>query len=449
MGTHRLFEALSHYDPKEAERVFGDECAISPPDPDVTLAPVQRIAIFAEAFLPKVDGVSKTAYLTLRYLEQTGREVIVFAPDIAPSSVSQSDVVPLPSLGFKAAPETRMALPHPVVVQRLNEFKPDLIHLFSPAFLSVSGMLYARQNQIPVIANYQTDLPNYASAYGMPFLHDIVRDWLRYIHNGSHLTLAPSHYTMQRLREQGYHRLRRWGRGVNSRRFNPKRRSEAMRARLLNGRDPDSMLCIYVGRLAYEKRVDLLLEVARTPGIALTIIGDGATRAELETMFEGTNTYFTGYMIGDDLADAYASADVFMFTGAFETFGQVVQEALASGLPSVIINQGGITDLVQDGWNGFQCPADPEAFAKAARTLRDDPELREAMSMNAQRSGENGWDTILQQLETYYTEAYAMNQRLHQIYPPLTTRFQQFFARFNQIRKPDVHYTEDSRYHRP
>jgi glycosyltransferase involved in cell wall biosynthesis len=411
-------------------------------------APVKRVAIFAEAFLPKVDGVSKTAYLALRYLEQTGREVIVFAPDIAPHSVSNTEVYPLPSLGFAAAPETRMALPHPLIVQKLNEFKPDLIHMFSPAVLSVSGMLYGRQNHIPVVANYQTDLPNYANVYGMPFLHDLVRDWLRYVHNGSHLTLVPTHSTMRQLREQGYRRLRKWGRGVNSVRFNPANRSDAMRARLLNGRDPAALLCIYVGRLANEKRVDLLLEVARTPGIALTIIGDGGMRAELERLFEGTNTHFTGYMLGDELGQAYASADVFMFTGAFETFGQVVQEALASGLPSVIINQGGITDLVQDGFNGFQCPADPHAFAAAARTLRDNPELHHMMSLNAQSVRENKWETVLSQLESHYAEAVTLNARMRDMYRPVNP-FQQFFDRFNQTRKTDVYYAQNRRFDRP
>lgn len=170
-------------------------------------------------------------------------------------------------------------------------------------------------------------------------------------------------YTLRELRSSGYHRLRRWGRGVNGARFNPAHRSTAMRERLLNGRDPDLLLCIYVGRLANEKRVDLLLDVARTPGVALTIIGDGALRPELETLFAGTDTYFTGYLFGDELATAYASADAFFFTGVSETFGQVVQEALASGLPAVIsINQGGITDLVEHGVNGFICTDDPADF---------------------------------------------------------------------------------------
>jgi glycosyltransferase involved in cell wall biosynthesis len=419
MVNHHLFEALAHRDPSEAERIFSAECALRPPDPSVQIAPVKRVAIFAEAFLPKVDGVSKTAYLTLRYLQQTGREVIVFAPDLAPPSVSGSQVVALPSVGIPAAPESRLALPHPVVVNHLNEFQPDLIHLFSPALLSVSGMLVGRQNRIPVVANYQTDLPGYAHHYGMPFLSTVVRDWLRYVHNGCHLTLVPSNWTLRDLRKMGYHRLRKWGRGVNGERYHPNRRSSAWRENLLAGRNPDSLLCIYVGRLANEKRIDLLLEAARTPGVALTIIGDGALRSELEERFAGTGTHFTGYLYGDDLADAYASADAFMFTGANETFGQVVQEAMASGLPSIVINQGGVTDLIQDGVNGFTCPLDPRAFAAAARRLRDEPELRKEMSANARQFAEqHPWEVIMAQLETHYSEALHLNDRFDGLFPP-------------------------------
>jgi phosphatidylinositol alpha 1,6-mannosyltransferase len=173
-----------------------------------------------------------------------------------------------------------------------------------------------------------------------------------------------------------------------------------------------------VGRLANEKRIDLLLETARTPGIALTIIGDGALRDELETQFAGTGTHFTGYLYGDDLAEAYASADAFMFTGASETFGQVVQEAQAAGLPAIVIDQGGVTDLVQAGVNGFLCPADGSAFAEAARKLRDDLDLRRRMSASARCGAErHPWETILGELETHYNEALRMNQRFDHLFP--------------------------------
>lgn len=419
MADYRLLEALAEFDSQKSEQVFGDEFASDSTFETLNLAPVRRVAIFAEAFLPKVDGVSKTAYLTLRYLQQTGREVLVFAPDTAPSHIGASQVIPLPSLGIPAAPETRVALPTLAVGDYLDDFQPDMIHMFSPALLSISGMLAGRRRNLPIVANYQTDLPRYTHHYGVPLLEQPTRDWLRYIHNGCHLTLVPSRYTLNELRRWGYHRLRRWGRGVNGQKFSPTHRNWEWRKKLLNGRDPDSLLCIYVGRLANEKRVDLLLETARTPGIALTIIGDGALRNDLENQFAGTGTHFMGYLYGDDLAKAYASADVFMFTGGAETFGQVVQEAMASGLPAVIINQGGVTDLVTDGETGYLCDPDPHAFAAAARRLRDNPALRKKMSRSARGYAKNHpWSVIMSQLEGYYREAIDLNERFKRLHPP-------------------------------
>ena len=417
MSSNRLMQALTSLNPAQIDEVFGNERLIVP-DPGAPLAAVKRVLILAEAFYPKVDGVSKSAYLTLRYLQQTGREVMVLAPDMSPSAVGPSRVVPLRSVGLPFAPETRVALPPSLSMGGyIEDFQPDLIHMFSPAVMSVSGMQAGRRRNIPVIANYQTDLPAYTQHYGFGFLTSGMRYWLRYIHNNCHLTLVPSQFTLNQLREQGYHRMRIWGRGVNGERFNPRNSSPQWRARLLNGRDPDSLLCIYVGRLASEKRVNLLLDVARTPGVALTIIGDGAARDELETLFAGTGTCFTGYLFGRDLAQAYASADVFTFTGPSETFGQVVQEAMASGLPAVIIDQGGITDLVTQNVNGFICEDDPQAFAEAVITLRDNLALRQQMSMEARRvADQRPWEAIMAQLEAYYQEAVDLNERYSRAY---------------------------------
>ncbi|MCY3718242.1 MAG: glycosyltransferase family 1 protein [Anaerolineaceae bacterium] len=419
MTRHEQQKQQVWQSPEEIGRAFGEEFALLPPDPTLELAPVKRVAIIAEAFLPKVDGVAKTAWLTLRYLQQTGREVLVFAPDTAPPAVGDSEVIALPSLGLIMAPESRMALPSPAVASRLEEFNPDLIHMFSPALLSVSGMLLGRMRHLPVIANYQTDLPGYTQQYGLHVFSQPMRDWLRFIHNGCHLTLVPSRTTHDQLQAWGYRRLRYWGRGVNCQRFSPENRSAKWRERLLQGRDPDSLVCIYVGRLANEKKVELLLDLARTEGIALTIIGDGHRREELEAIFAGTETYFTGYLLGEDLAGAFASADLFAFTGPNETFGQVVQEAMASGLPAIVIDQGGVKDLVLDGETGIICPADPQAFAAAARRLRDDETLRLNMAARARELAlERPWEHIMAALEAHYHEAVAINRRLLRIFPP-------------------------------
>ena len=417
MQAHRLLENLQAQQHKSPDEVFGLPGMLAPRRADAAFASVKKVAVLTESFLPKVDGVVKTSYLTIRYLQETGREVLVFAPDIAVDHVGDSQVIPLPSISLPQAPETRMALPNPVVARHIEDFAPDLIHLFSPAAMSVNGMAVGRHLNLPVIANYQTDLPGYTEHYGFPMLSGPVNRWLRYIHNGCHLTLAPTSTIIRELRGAGYRRVRHWGRGVNTERFNPRHARPAMRQRLLNGRDPASLLCLFVGRLANEKRIDLLREAARAPGVALTIVGDGALRERLEHVFDETDTHFTGYLIGDELAQAYASADVFVFPGKCETFGQVIQEAMASGLPSVVVNSGGAPDVVQDGVSGIVVEPTPQAFVEVIARLRDQPAARHSMSGNARKAAEERpWSALMAQLEGYYEEAYKMNQRFSRLF---------------------------------
>ena len=151
--------------------------------------------------------------------------------------------------------------------------------------------------------------------------------------------------------------------------------------------------------------------------MALTIIGDGALREELESAFADTDVFFTGYLIGDELAQAYASADVFAFPGEYETFGQVIQEAMASGLPSVVVNAGGAPDVIEVGASGIAVEPKPAAFAAEIRKLRDQPEVRLMMSHKAREMAEQRpWSALMAQLEGYYEEAYTMNQRFKRLF---------------------------------
>lgn len=420
----RVVQTIMTYDKNTGDTVqtievpeLGEEFNLRPPAPNTPLSSAKRVAIIAEAFLPKFDGVSKTALITLRHLQLTEREVIVFAPDTAPPAIGPSQVIAVPSLGMPLYPESRVALPNLALQRYLEDFKPDVVQLFSPALFSLSAALAGRTLGLPVIANYQTDLPGYAQQYGYSVLNTPVREYLKIVHNMSHLTLAPSDYTIHQIQSWGFKRVRHWGRGVNSHRFHPARRNQRWRQRLLAGRPDNSLLCIYAGRLAKEKRLDLLRKVAELPGVALAIVGDGAAKAEIEAQFAGTGTVFTGYLFGEDLAAAYASADVFVFTGTNETFGQVVLEAMASGLPVVVPNQGGVTDMALPDQTGIQCEVTADSFEEAVRTLQDNPALRHKLAAGArQYAAARPWEAIMAQLEGYYSEAIALNQRWQQRY---------------------------------
>lgn len=420
MADSRLDEIFQKRETTQGDELFGEYDLVAQ-DVQQHRAPVQRVAILTETFLPKVDGVSKTTYLTVRYLQQTGREVLIFAPDTAVPNVGDSEVVTLPSFTLQAASETRVAMPIPSIIKRIEAFQPDLIHLCSPAIMTIAGMVAGREHNIPVVANYQTDLPGYAAYYGAKLLEAPTRYWLRYLHNGCHINLVPSQTVKEELASHHFRRLRVWGRGVNAERFHPDKASDAMRRYLLNGRDPQSMLAVYLGRLANEKGIELLRQVADIPGIALTIIGDGHHREQLENLYEGTGTFFTGYLYGDELSQALASSDAFFFAGAQETFGQVVQEAMASGLATVVTNRGSVKDLVLQGETGFVVEHDARAFADAARQLVDDRHLLAEMGRNARaRAQEYPWSAIMSQLEDHYREAIVMNNRFKHLFGKTT-----------------------------
>ncbi|MEW6578085.1 MAG: glycosyltransferase family 1 protein [Chloroflexota bacterium] len=395
-----------------AERLsLGDEWRVNPITAGADRAPVQRVALITEAFLPKVDGVSKLTTLTARHHLNMGREVLIYAPSLTvddlrtPATLDGARVIAVPSMHPPLVPpESRFGFPY-LKLGELWRFQPDLIHLFSPAALAWTGVHYARYHGVPLIANYQTDLPGYTHRYGIGNLEGLAWAYVRHLHNKATLTLVPTQHNLRELRERGFQRLRLWQRGADTACFSPAHRSAEMRRRLLGDRPASRLLVLYVGRLAREKRVDLLREVADLDGVALAIVGDGPLRSELERLF-GDRATFTGYLTGADLSAAYASADVFGFTGTNEVAGQVVIEAMASGLPVLLPNSGGIVDYVTHEANGYVCAIDPADYARYVRILRDYPDRRRAMAAAARAYASRlSWEDTMTRLERLYIEA--------------------------------------------
>lgn len=329
-----------------------------------------RVAIVAESFLPEVNGVSNSVIRVLEHLRRTGHEALVIAPDTPPGEPPAERIHDgirvhrVPARMFPKVTTLPLGVPTPRLVSVLRGFDPNVVHLASPALLGYGGVRAARWLGVPTVAVYQTDVPGFAASYGIPMTARAAWAWFRHLHGLADRTLAPSTVTMEALVAHRFPRVHRWARGVDVLRFAPSARDEALRRRWSPHGKP---IVGFVGRLAPEKHVERLAGLAAGGAVQLVIVGDGVDRDKLQSAMP--TAVFTGALYGDELAAAYASMDVFVHPGEHETFCQVVQEALASGLPVIAPDAGGPRDLVTPwrtglllGVNEFEARL-PEAVA--------------------------------------------------------------------------------------
>lgn len=368
-----------------------------------------RVAIVTESFLPVINGVSNSVVRVVQHLLRCGHQVMVIAPGAGPDSYQGAAVVRIPALDLPVVDSVPIGLPCPTVVTAVRDFSPDVMHLASPVIVGALGLWAARRLAVPTVAVYQTDLAGFAGSYGLGFAARTVWRWIRRVHSNADRTLAPSSSAAAALAAHGVPRVHRWARGVDTDHFRPSRRDDRLRAQLAPAGE---MIVGFVGRLAPEKRVARLSALHDLPGIQLVVVGDGPDRQKLAKQLP--NAIFLGFRTGDALARAYASLDVFVHTGPFETFCHTVQEALASGLPVIAPDAGGPRDLVAHGHTGFLIPETgrPDADAifgaglrAAAATLAGNPELRTLCGAAARRSvlGRT-WPAVCDELIGHYTE---------------------------------------------
>ncbi|MFE9769695.1 glycosyltransferase family 4 protein [Streptomyces sp. NPDC005808] len=363
-----------------------------------------RVVIVTESFPPDVNGVAHCALQTARHLVDRGHVPLVVAPATAagsgPDATAPCPVVRIPSIPLPGYPQVRVALPSRRVAAAITEHRADIVHLASPFILGVRGMAAATRLGIPAVAVYQTDLAGYARTYVGAGEATAWRR-IRSVHAAADRTLAPSSVALHDLEAHGVPRVKLWARGVDTERFRPDRRDEAMRRELA----PNGELIVgYVGRLAPEKQVELLSGVCGLDGVRLVIVGDGPSQDSLTEQLPGA--VFLGRRTGDELARIFASLDVFAHTGPFETFCQTVQEAMASGVPVVAPAAGGPLDLVAHGRTGFLVPPrDAAAVRDAVWALAADPALRAAYGAAARDMVEGRtWAAVGDQLIGHYSD---------------------------------------------
>ncbi|MFI5615068.1 glycosyltransferase family 4 protein [Amycolatopsis sp. NPDC051903] len=354
-----------------------------------------RIAFVTETWLPSADGIVTRLVATVRELHAAGHDVLVIAPDGASTALTGAEVRTVPTFGAKFLyGGKRWGLPLPRAGRYLREFDPDVVHLVNPVLLGTAGLAAARSQGRRVVASYHTDIARYARHYRLGPAVPLIRSLLRALHGRADLNLATSTASIEELARHGITGVRLWPRGVDLHRFHPAPRHHA------TGRP----VALYVGRLAAEKGLHRLAPLA-TPagGFRLVLVGDGPARTHLQRTLPPCTT-FTGMLHGDALAEAYRTADLFVFPSTTDTLGLVLLEALASGLPVLAAESPAARTTLSGTTAARFFPVDRPADLPAhARTLLGGDHRTEARRHVA----ESGWDTATDRLLALYAEAGA------------------------------------------
>lgn len=370
------------------------------------------MTLVAETFSPAVNGVVNSVLQVADQLATRGHVPVVVAPSgcsYRSASGYPIDVVRVPSMAIPGYRGLSIARPSTNLVPLLRDLQPDVVHLASPVVLGWSAVQAAAALEIPAVAVFQTNLAAFVCRYGMGMSAPLLWAWLRRVHNTADVTLAPSSATAYQLRRHGIGPLAMWARGVDRDLFDPARRDDDWRSSIADRR----LLVGCVGRLAHEKRVELLEPLARMAGVRLVIVGDGPRRHALERLMPGA--LFTGQLTGTELARVMASLDVLVHPGADETFCQVVQEALCAGVPVIAAASGGPLDLVRHGDNGWLWAGeDAELLAAQVAAVRDNPaELTQVRQRARASVAARTWARVTDQLMIHYRRAMSTDRRPH------------------------------------
>ena len=313
-----------------------------------------RVALVTESFLPNINGVTNSVLRVLEHLSASGNQALVIAPacENMPSEYAGHPVKSVPVIPTQNFLPTGMpmGLPQKRVQHLIDGFTPDVIHLASPFALGSYANKVAKRLNIPTVSIYQTDLGGFAKQYGFGIAQNSLQKILYKIHSQTDRTLAPSTSACLDLHMAGVPDVYLWRRGVNTELFNPSKRSAALRD-LWKREGSNKIIVGFVGRLAQEKRVIDLKALESNSNVQLVIVGDGPHRRKLEQQLP--SALFVGFKSGEELAQIYASFDLFIHPGPNETFCQAVQEALASGVPAIVPRTGGPADLVAHGRTGY------------------------------------------------------------------------------------------------
>lgn len=370
-----------------------------------------RILLVTETYPPEINGVAMTTERMVRGMRARGHWVGLVRPGQRHDEATP-DTWTVPGLPIPNYPGLRLGLPAWWRLGRLmDRQRPDIVHVVTEGPLGWAAVHAARARELPLTSGYHTHFAQYSGHYGLNWLMPWVTGWLDALHRRCQATLVPTPELAGELTARGIPNVRAVGRGVDTRLFQPARRDRALRCSWALA--DNDLACLYVGRLAPEKNLEVVEQafaaIAARSDVnkrraRMVWVGDGPSLARLRAAHP--DHVFAGPRGGEDLAAHYASADLFLFGSLSETWGNVLTEALASGLGVVAYRRAAAEILIREGENGITVPTgDAQAFVSAAVALADDATLRQRLGRRASESMRaHGWEAIVERFEAVLRE---------------------------------------------
>ncbi|HSO08188.1 MAG TPA: glycosyltransferase family 1 protein [Pelomicrobium sp.] len=369
--------------------------------------PTLRVAVVTETYPPEINGVAMTLGRLVDGMRRRLHSVQLIRPrqgnGDAPSRADGFEELLKPSLPLPRYANLRVGLPaRQALVRAWSLRRPDAVHIATEGPLGWSALQAATRLKLPVMTGFHTNFHTYTAYYGVAWLRKSILGYLRKFHNRAGATLVPTHEMLEQLAAEGFQRLRVVSRGVDVELFGPARRRRDLRKSW--GVGDDDLAVIHVGRLAAEKNLPLVLRAfnavkTRNPSARLVLVGDGPERRALEA--GSPQHVYAGMRTGVDLAEHYASGDLFLFPSLTETYGNVTVEAMASGLAVVAFDYAAAREHIRHGENGLVAACDDaDRFVSLAAELAADPQQRRFLGESARATAlPLSWNNIHDEVE--------------------------------------------------
>ena len=395
--------------------------------------PSLKIAVVTETYPPDINGVAMTLSRIVNGLVKNGHDILLIRPKhfkndepAARDGFQEKLVHGLPIPFYK---QLRMGLPSKKELLRLWTYnRPDIVHIATEGPLGWSALQAAKKLRLPVSTDFRTNFHAYSNHYKIGWLSAAILSYLKKFHNAAHVTMVPTSQLEAELDAVGFQNLHIVPRGIDTQLFSPHKRS--LRLREQWGANDQTTVMLYVGRLAAEKNLPLVIQSYAMAqkihnDVKLVLVGDGPLMSDLQNKYP--EVVFAGFQTGEDLAMHYASADMFVFASQTETFGNVTLEAMASGLAVVAFNHAAASELIISGENGMLAAQNTEVhFEMAVQAILNNPFLMAESKINAVQTARNfSWESIVERTESVFFDVINRYRSPVQIglSQPMATRF--------------------------